>query len=128
MSNLSDFGKVEFKRSAKASRVVIRIYAEGLRVSLPPHSTKEDAIQYIIKNKQKIQQRQEAVQIKTNELQISFEKEIKTYTFHIQFVSIERDTIFFKLKDGILRIEIPHSADIQSENLQKQFGVVSITF
>ena len=119
MSNLDDFGKIEFKRSAKAHRIIIRINADGLRVSLPPNSTEADAIQFITRNKQKILKRQQVIQEKRTDFFIDFEKEIQTQTFLIRFVAAKRETVFFQFRNNILRIEIPDSADIQSANLQK---------
>lgn len=119
MGNLSDLGKIEFIRSTKAHRMIIRINADGLRVSLPLNSTEADAIQFITKNKQKILKRQEAIQAKRTDFTISFDKEIQTHTFCIHFVAAKRETVFFQLKNDVLRIEIPHSVDIQSDNLQK---------
>ena len=115
MQDLNDFGKIEFVHNKRARRIIIRINTKGLRITLPTNSRKTDAIQHILKNKKNILKRQKALQIKQNEFNINFDKEIQTLTFIIRFTASKRENVFFQLKNDILNVEIPYDADINSD-------------
>lgn len=119
MSELSVFGKIEFIKSNRASRISVRILADGLRVSLPHRSSEKEAVRFILAEKEKILSRQNRIKAKKTSTFISEDHELKTLTFNIKVMAVKRNDVFFNMKEGILRIEYPESADITSEEVQQ---------
>lgn len=119
MSELSVFGKIEFIKSNRASRISVRILADGLRVSLPYRSSEKEAIRFILAEKETILSRQNRIKAKKTSTFISEDNELKTLTFNIKVTAVNRNDVFFNMKEGILRIEYPESADITSEEVQQ---------
>lgn len=119
MSELSVFGKIEFIKSNRASRISVRILADGLRVSLPYRSSEKEAVRFILAEKETILSRQNRIKAKKTSTFISEDNELKTLTFNIKVTAVNRNDVFFNMKEGILRIEYPESADITSEEVQQ---------
>lgn len=119
MSELNVFGKVEFIRSKRASRISVKILADGLRVSLPTRSNEKDASRFILEEKEKILFKQRKIQAKKKITQISAEKELITLTFTVKVMPTQRDDLFFNMKDSVLRIEYPEEVDITTSSSQK---------
>jgi len=119
MSELNVFGKIEFVKSNRANRISVRILADGLRVSLPHRSSEKEAVRFILSEKEKILNKQRRIKAKKTSTIISENHELKTLTFTIKVMPANRNDVFFNMKEGILRIEYPESADITSDEVQQ---------
>lgn len=119
MSELNVFGKIEFVKSNRANRISVRILADGLRVSLPHRSSEKEAVRFILSEKEKILNKQRRIKAKKTSTIISENHELKTLTFIIKIMPADRNDVFFNMKEGILRIEYPESADITSDEVQQ---------
>lgn len=119
MSELNVFGKIEFVKSNRANRISVRILADGLRVSLPHRSSEKEAVRFILSEKEKILNKQRRIKAKKTSTIISENHELKTLTFIIKIMPADRNDVFFYMKEGILRIEYPESADITSDEVQQ---------
>lgn len=119
MHELSVFGNIEFIRNSRSRRITVKILPYGLRVSFPKHVRETEAAQFILKNQSDILSRQEQIRKKRVDYFISPDKIIETYSFSIKPIYAKRTDLFFYFRSGILQIEIPENADIQSESLQR---------
>lgn len=119
MRELNIFGKVEFIRRNRASRITVKILSDGLRISLPYRSSEIEATRFILKNQNTILSKQARIRAKRVNTRITTEKEINTHTFCIKSKYAKRSDVFFSLKDGFLWIEVPEEADINSPQVQE---------
>ena len=120
MQNDNIFGEIEFVRNNRAKYVVVKITATGLRVTLPPNKTQNDAWKFIEENKTKILAKQEKQKTKSTNI-LNENERIKTLTFEISLLRVERENIFFRLKNGFLTIEFPLETDCSLEDVQMHF-------
>lgn len=119
MSELNVFGKIEFVKSNRANRISVKILPDGLRVSLPHRSSEKEAVRFILAEKERILSKQKKIKAKKVATFISEENELKTLTFKVKVISVNRKDVFFNMKEGILRIEYPEDADIRAEAVQQ---------
>ena len=123
MTSAIDFGKIEFERSKRAKQIRVRIFPNGLKVSLPYGSTEEHALKFIHSAQDSILAKQKKLHKneQNNKTILDEEHEFKTLTFNVVLSRKARKDIFFSLKNGILTIEFPESADCKSEEVQAHF-------
>ncbi|MDD2283980.1 MAG: SprT family zinc-dependent metalloprotease [Paludibacter sp.] len=118
MRELNVFGKVEFIRSNRARRITVKILSDGLRVSLPYRSSETEATRFILNNQNVILSKQARIRTKRINTLVTIEKEISTRTFTIKAKYTNRSDVFFSLKEGVLWIEVPEEANINSPQVQ----------
>lgn len=118
MSELSVFGKIEFIKSSRASRISVRILADGLRVSLPHRSSEKEAVRFIMAEKERILSKQKRIKAKKTSTVISENQELKTLSFTVRVMPANRKDVFFNMREGVLRIEYPESAELISNEVQ----------
>lgn len=119
MSDLSVFGNIEYVRSDRATRLSVKIRAEGLKVVLPRGVSQSRALEFLLKEKERILFRQRKVRARAGKLLLSEDYEIRTATFAIRFVKVDRQDVFFQMKDETLTVQIPEHVDLQSAEVQK---------
>lgn len=116
-----DFGKIEFEQNARLKHIRVRIVADGLKVSMPLHSSQNEALAFIISKKSSILAKQYKLKLKkeNHALELKVGSEIQTLSFKVTVQLVERENVFFALKDGLLTIEFPARADLQSDAAQR---------
>ncbi|GAB1416487.1 SprT family zinc-dependent metalloprotease [Paludibacter sp.] len=119
MTELNDFGKVEFIHNNKIKKIIVKIRHNGLIVNMPSKKSEIEAKNFILQNKAKILARQQRIKAKRNTITVTPDKEIKTLTFVVKCKLVNRNDVFFNLRDSILNIEIPQNADVLSDNIQE---------
>jgi predicted metal-dependent hydrolase len=119
MSDLNIFGKIDFVRNNRISRITIKIKPYGLIVNLPSKNTETEAKKFILNNQKKILARQERLKAKRNNTLINIDNDFKTLTFTVKSKYSDRNDVFFNLNNGVLNIEIPNDANILSDKTQE---------
>jgi len=119
MSDLKIFGETEFISSKRARVLSVKILSNGLRITLPSGKIKQDAIKWILDNKELIIRKQEKLRARKSRTLIRENEIIKTYTFSIIPCKAARSDVFFNLNNGTLKIEYPDYADLESDHLQQ---------
>ena len=117
------FGKIDFVRSGRANRIRVRILISGLKVTLPPYSSEQEALDFIISKQKEILSKQEKLRSKETENPtiLNENSNLKTLTFDVVLKRVSRKDIFFSMKDGLLSIEFPESTDCTKAQTQKHF-------
>lgn len=117
------FGKIDFIRSGRANRIRVRILISGLKVTLPPYSSEQEALDFIISKQKEILSKQEKLRSKETENPtiLNENSNLKTLTFDVVLKRVSRKDIFFSMKDGLLSIEFPESTDCTKAQTQKHF-------
>ncbi len=118
----NDFGNVEFVRNMRSKYIRARIRVDGLSVSLPAGATEEDALRFLKSKKRSILAKQNKLRVKAEHhpLKLGFDTTITTLTFSVEVKLVERKDIFMAMKAGVLSIEFPVRADLQTDISQKQ--------
>ena len=116
----SELGAIEFVRSERARHIRVRILHTGLKVSLPPKATQEDALKFIDSIRRKLLKKQAVLQngLVKNTIIIDENCCLQTLTFRVETKSCERTNIYFFLKNNVLNIEYPigtNCAEIQTQ-------------
>lgn len=116
-----DFGKIEFEQNARSKHIRVRIAADGLKVSIPLHATQKEALTFINSKRTSILAKQFKLKLKkeNHALELKVGCEIQTLSFQVRVAKVERENVFFALKDGLLTIEFPARADLQTEAAQR---------
>lgn len=116
------FGKIEFAKSERAKRIRVRISANGLKVSVPYHSSEKEALGFIFSEQEAICLKQARLKSreKKNPTIVDEETTLHTLTFDVILRKTARHDIYFLLKDGILTIEFPDGKDCRETDYQKQ--------
>ncbi|MDL2290159.1 M48 family metallopeptidase [Paludibacteraceae bacterium OttesenSCG-928-F17] len=119
----NELGDIEFVRSKRATRINVRILKDRLKVSLPLHSTEEEAMKFIYSVKGKIIAKQQKIKDSTREKSLILDENsrLETATFTVVLEAAERKNIFFSIRDNILKIEFPAGIDCTNEKIQQQF-------
>ena len=114
-----ELGVIVFSKNTRAKRLIIRLKADCVAVTLPHSSTYDDAMKFvqskrewIIANKNKTHKKQKL---------ISNAEPLETLTFRVQIIPAERENYFITLKNNILTIHYPQQISPESENAQKIF-------
>ncbi len=116
-----DFGNIEFEQSARSKHIRVRITADGLKVSMPLHATQKEALTFINSKRPNILAKQFKLKQKkeNHALELKVGAEIQTLSFKVSVLKVERENVFFALKDGQLIIEFPARANLQSDAAQR---------
>ena len=119
---LNDLGEINFVINKKIKRISVKILPESLQVNLPIGKSQKEALDFIATKRTVILRRQQKLRQNTvNQLIISPEKHLQTYTFSVQPISSEREDVFFLLKNNILTIEFPKDKDCTATQIQRIF-------
>jgi predicted metal-dependent hydrolase len=107
------FGSIGFVRSARASRIRVRILSDSLKVSFPIHISENEAIKFILDEQKAILAKQQKLSMsqKNNPTIIDENTRMRTLTFDVVLSKVDRKDIFFSLKNGLLTIEFPAGED-----------------
>jgi predicted metal-dependent hydrolase len=101
----------------------VRILSSGLRVTLPPSATQEDAMTFINSIRAKLIQKQEKLEkgLQKRNIIIDENNLLKTLTFQVEAKPVSRKNIYFSLKNSTLNIEFPIGTDCTSNEIQEHF-------
>jgi len=118
----NDFGNIEFVRNLRSKYIRVKILTDGLKVLLPNGATENEAIRFLNSKKNSILSKQKGLRLKKENhvLDLNFNSSIQTLTFVVSVKPVERIDIFMALKEGMLTIEFPARANLQTEIAQKQ--------
>jgi hypothetical protein len=118
-----ELGIIEFVRSERAKHIHVRILHTGLKVSLPHKSTHEEAMNFINSIRSKIIQKQNKLGkgLKKNNILIDENVRLETLTFTVEAKPVDRNNIYFSLKNGVLSIEFPISTNCSLPENQEFF-------
>jgi predicted metal-dependent hydrolase len=118
-----ELGKIQFEFNSRASRIKVRILDNGLKVTLPIGSKEADAIKFIELVRSKLISAQKRLKEKVIQTGIFIDENstLQTLTFEVKAYRTDRQTIFFSMRDEILKIEFPLNVDCKDVRNQKQF-------
>lgn len=119
MSALDVFGNIEFVRSHRARHISVKILSDGLRVSLPHKVSESEARRFIMNERERILSKQNKVKARAIPTLLRDDTPLRTRTFTVTIVRAQRKDVYFLLKDGILKVELPADAEIESEEVQQ---------
>ena len=119
----SKFGKIEFTQSERAKNINVRILKDGLRVTLPKRATEAEALRFIDSVREKILRKQEKLRncASENALFLRENSTLQTLTFSVEIRKAERENVHFRMKNAVLTIEFPQTADCENEKMQAVF-------
>jgi len=122
---LSDptLGTIEFIRNERSKHIRVRILNSGLKVTLPPRASENDAMKFINSIRTKIIQKQEKLEkgLQTRNILIDESSKLQTLTFVVEAKAVNRKNIYFALKSSTLSIEFPVGTDCTTVENQKYF-------
>lgn len=116
---LSEFGNIRFKRSMRASRIAVRILPDGLAVTLPVTKTEAEATAFILSIRDRIRIKQNRIQLRSQNSILTEENGYKTLSFDVKLFKTNRKDVFFQFQEGVLRIEYPADAELESNRVQQ---------
>ncbi|HHT23682.1 MAG TPA: M48 family metallopeptidase [Bacteroidales bacterium] len=116
-----DFGTIVFKRSNRARRMNIKVFAERLEIILPYGFSEMDGMQFLNSIREKLRKQQTKVSQKSNSILITEEKPLQTLTFVVHVKKVERKDVFSSLKSGVLTIEYPDFLEEKDSKTQLYF-------
>jgi len=119
----SELGKIEFVRSERAKNINIRIAKDNLRVTLPRRATETEAMRFINSVRERIIRKQNKLKNSAleNNLMLNENSPLKTLTFSVEMKPTERENVFFSMKNAVLTVEFPQTADCADEKIQTVF-------
>ena len=122
---LSDptLGTIEFIRNERSKHIRVRILNSGLKVTLPPRASENDAMKFINSIRTKIIQKQEKLEkgLQTRNILIDESSKLQTLTFVVEAKVMNRKNIYFALKSSTLSIEFPVGTDCTTVENQQYF-------
>jgi len=122
---LSDaaLGTIEFIRNERSKHIRVRILNSGLKVTLPPRASENDAMKFINSIRTKIIQKQEKLEkgLQTRNILIDESSKLQTLTFVVEAKAVNRKNIYFALKSSTLSIEFPVGTDCTTVENQQYF-------
>jgi len=114
-----ELGTIVFSKNTRAKRLIIKLKDDCIAVTLPCHSTYDEAMKFvqskrewIIANKHRADKKQKL---------INNTEPLQTLTFRVQVTPAERKNYFISLKNNILTINYPQQLSPESENAQAIF-------
>lgn len=114
-------GKVSVSYSERAKYISIRIKPKEIVLVVPRRSTLRDALVFLDRKREWVKAALKKNEERLSKSQVSFFDESSVYetlTFTVRIVRVEGVHFQSILKDGILTISCPKSADIGAENVQ----------
>lgn len=120
----TDLGRIEIHQHARARRLKITLKPDCIRITLPISATEQEGRQFLDSVRSEIIQKREKLQ--QHQVLIDEAHALQTQTFATQVKASDREKVFFLLKNNILHIEYPHTADPLSWQMQELFkkGIV----
>ena len=122
---LSDptLGTIEFIRNERSKHIRVRILNSGLKVTLPPRASEDDAMKFINSIRTKLIQKQAKLEkgLQTRNILIDENSKLQTLTFVVEAKAVNRKNIYFALKSSTLSIEFPVGTDCTTEENQQYF-------
>ena len=118
-----ELGTIEFVRNERSKHIRVRILSNGLKVTLPPRSTENDAMKFIHSIRVKLIQKQEKLEkgLETRNILIDENSRLQTLTFAVEAKPVQRKNIYFSLKNSTLNIEFPVGTDCSATENQQYF-------
>ena len=115
-------GAIAFTRNARARRITVHIQADGLRVTLPPGVTEQQALRFVGEHEEEIARKQSGLQVRRQAklLMPGETPALHTRTFDVRVVVEERANIFFRLEEGTLSVYCPEGTDLTAPALQRK--------
>ena len=119
----AELGTIEFVRNERSKHIRVRILSSGLKVTLPLQASEADAMKFINSIRSKLIQKQEKLEkgLEKRNIRIDESSQLQTLTFSVNAKRIERNNIYFSLKESVLRIEFPNDTDCNDEKVQSFF-------
>ena len=123
MTENKQFGTIEFVRNMRSKHIRVRILADGLKVTLPPHATEREAMDFMGSIGEKILQKQKKLRqgLEKRNILIDESSSLQTLTFVVEAQPSDRKNIYFALKDSKLKIEFPQGTDCKDSRTQEHF-------
>lgn len=120
-----DIGVIYFKVHAQSRRIIIRLFNDGIRVTIPDVSSYERALKLIEEHRVSIVEKKQAKAHDRSSM-IDETHPLKTLTFEVVVKASDRSQLFFQLRNGVLKVEYPNHFRIQDYELQKKIrtGIV----
>jgi predicted metal-dependent hydrolase len=119
----AELGTIEFVRNERSKHIRVRILGSGLKVTLPPMATQEDALKFINSIRAKLIQKQEKLEkgLEKRNILIDENSRLQTLTFVVEAKPVERKNIYFSLKSSALTIEFPLGTNCNDTITQQYF-------
>lgn len=119
----AELGTIEFVRNERSKHIRVRILSAGLKVTLPPRSTEQDAMKFINSIRAKLIQKQEKLEkgLQKSNILIDESSRLQTLTFVVEAKSSIRKNIYFALKSSVLTIDFPAGTDCTMPETQQFF-------
>jgi len=119
----AELGTIEFVRNERSKHIRVRILSTGLKVTLPPRSTEQDAMKFINSIRVKLVQKQEKLEkgLQKSNILIDESSRLQTLTFVVEAKSSIRKNIYFALKSSVLTIDFPAGTDCTTPETQQFF-------
>jgi len=123
MHSDAELGTIEFVRNERSKHIRVRILSTGLKVTLPPRATENEALKFINSIRAKLIQKQEKLEkgLQKRNIIIDENSQLQTLTFSVEAKPIQRKNIYFSLKNSILSIEFPVGTDCSEPATQEFF-------
>jgi len=118
-----ELGTIEFVRNERSKHIRVRILNSGLKVTLPPQATENDAMKFINSIRTKLIQKQEKLEkgLQKRNILIDENSRLQTLTFIVEARAVNRKNIYFALKSSTLSIEFPVGTDCSTPENQQYF-------
>ncbi|HJV78734.1 MAG TPA: SprT family zinc-dependent metalloprotease [Paludibacter sp.] len=119
----AELGIIEFVRNERSKHIRVRILNSGLKVTLPPQATENDAMKFINSIRAKLIQKQEKLEtgLQKSNILIDENSKLQTLTFVVEAKSSIRKNIYFALKSSVLTIDFPVGTDCTTTETQQYF-------
>jgi len=123
MHSDADLGTIEFVRNERSKHIRVRILSSGLKVTLPPAATQDDALRFINSIRSKLIQKQQKLEkgLEKRNILIDEHSRLQTLTFVVEPKPVDRKNIYFSLKSNALIIEYPHGTNCNDTITQQYF-------
>ena len=119
----AELGTIEFVRNERSKHIRVRILGSGLKVTLPPMATQDDALKFINSIRAKLVLKQEKLEkgLEKRNILIDENSRLQTLTFIVEAKPVERKNIYFSLKSSALTIEFPLGTNCNDTITQQYF-------
>jgi predicted metal-dependent hydrolase len=119
----AELGTIEFVRNERSKHIRVRILSAGLKVTLPPRATQDDALKFINSIRAKLIQKQEKLEkgLEKRNILIDENSRLQTLTFVVEAKPVARKNIYFSLKSSALTIEFPLGTNCNDTLTQQYF-------
>lgn len=119
MTELQEFGHITFVESPRAVNIRVRILDSGLRVTVPMHASREQAIRFILREKEAILSKQLKMKKTHHSVKISEDLPFKTQGFTVYLKRADRKDVFFSRQEDKLDIFLPQHANLEDKVIQE---------